>query len=475
MADHPPAARRAIIRHLKRGAHPAGLLEDAAGIQDGGHAAAALIALAADERLPAKKAAQAVRDARKRLAEVDRPGRMAEAWGDVLQVATGLQRGPEVDRAVERLQAAALAAVIALPDGQWTAAAVCAVAPHLPLDGRDALLRRGLADSAHALEVAKAVATDERARRIVAEDGPPDVVARFADDEEAIAAAWRIGDIARRREALRVLASKMDHVHDLMALGGSSRGRDAVERVAAWTIVAARLDRLGHDPAKAFDHAVTAWHDVEGPEAMKAHRKLAQAMERSGLTPPSVDPASAPTQRTNTEHTVPVVHGPRHVFALVDGYAGGLAAPHLRAVARAAPLCAAFDLDLVLMGFPTEDAASLVDLVDAETNVGEGTSYARQLLDAGRLRLMPLEHGVPDHWPGTPVATTPHPAVGRAVALHDVAAPVCLLVGQGKQGLPRKLLAAVPHHHELTGQGISLETGTAMGILADRLGRIPLP
>lgn len=450
-------------------------------ITDPGHAAVAMLHVAEDDRLPAGKAADMVRGATDRLKRLDRPGRTAEVWGDALAQAAAIHRGPETDHALDRLRAAAVEAVEQLPDGEWVTAAIHAMAPHVDADGRRRLLRRGLRNPGGELDAARTLFDlDDGLASIIRTDAPPEVASRLfakhegAGSDVAVAAAWAIPDMPERREALRVLASKMDAPHELMRLGGSSKGRGAADRVACWTMVGARLDRIGADARPAFDEAVDALAGVEGKEAQKAHRKLAQAMERSGLEAPPAPDATTTETKDASPSDVPVRPGKRHAFCLVDGYSGALGTPHLRAVARAAPLCVAFDIDLVLMGFPTDDVAALVDLVDAETDVGEGEGYARRLLEADRLRLMPLDGGVPTEWPGTPVATTPHPADDKAVALDTVRGPIALLVGLGKNGLPRRILDAAPHHHELTGRGISMETATAMGILADRLGRLPV-
>lgn len=481
VAKHPPSARRAVIRRLKNGEHPVELAKEAAAIDDAAQAAIAMLHLAEDERMPADKAAAMVRRAADELRTLDRPGRMAESWGDALAQAANLDRGPETQHAVERLQRTAVSCIAKLPDGEWVTHSIIAAAPHLDPEGRRLLLRRALRNKGGALDAAKALlAQDQGLADIIRADAPPEVATRLlaktegATSSDAVAAAWAIEDLAKRREALRVLSTKLEERHELMALGGSCKGKDPADQVACWTLVGARLDRLGQDAADAFGHAARALEKMQGPEAVKAHRKLSQAMERSNLEPPAAPDAPKTEAIDEGPVDIPVKPLSRHAFTLVDGYTGGLGAPHLRAVARAAPLCMAFNLDLVLMGFPTTSAAELVDLVDAESNVGEDGAYARQLLEADRLHVMPLQNGLPVAWPGTPVATTPHPEAGKGTELESVEGPVCLLIGQGKQGLPTKMLHATDHHHELTGKGISMETATAMGILADRLGRIPV-
>jgi hypothetical protein len=166
-----------------------------------------------------------------------------------------------------------------------------------------------------------------------------------------------------------------------------------------------------------------------------------------------------------------------HILALCDTYEGRLGPVHFRALARAAPLCWAFSLDLALIGFPTNDLKRLADLSVNETSVGEEGKYIRMLADKGRISLVPSSKDVPPSvWKdlGLPVATTPHPDRVKALDMDGVVMTarshatgrVCLIMGLGKRGLPPSLLRSVPHHLELTGANISLETATAMGIMA---------
>ncbi len=166
-----------------------------------------------------------------------------------------------------------------------------------------------------------------------------------------------------------------------------------------------------------------------------------------------------------------------HVLALCDTYEGRLGPVHFRALARAAPLCWAYSLDLALIGFPTNDLKRLADLSVNETSVGEEGKYIRMLAEKDRIVLVPCSKDAPPSvWSGLglPVATTPHPDNLKALdmkgalnrALSHPLGRVCLIMGLGKRGLPPSLLRSVPHHLELTGENISLETATAMGIMA---------
>ncbi len=486
MAEHPPAARRAILRRFKGGEHPVKLLEEAAAIRDPAHAAATCLALVADDRVPAGKAAQVIRDVAGLMLDVERPGRMAEAWGDALGYAASLDRGPEADAACAALAKAGVRTIIDMPNGEWLGKAIEAVAPHVSIEGARALMDRALHNTGFEVDAAAAILDHHPLIEQIKSEAPPEVAARLlgrqAQDgdafQAALDAAWAVGNMAPRREALRVLIWRLEDPAQLERVAKDAKGRGGVDAVMVWIMVAARMDRIGAPADGAFARAASGVMDLDGRDAVKAHKKLAQAMEKAGLEAPpapvvDVEDSPAGPAGSAPSPAIPVKPTGRHVLALVDGYTGGLGAPHVRAVARAAPLCIAFNLDLVLVGFPTEKIVELVKLVEAESNVGEGEGYAKQLLRDDRIHLLPLHKGVPDFWPGHPVATTPHPAPGKSSAL-EAPGPLCLLIGLGKQGVPKRILNVVERHHELTGQGISMETATAMGILADRLGRVPL-
>ncbi len=477
MARHAPSHRRELIRRLKRGEHPVDLLEEAREIDDPGHAASALVQISGDPRFPIKKAIPVLVEARKLLRQMDRPTRIGEAWGEVLAQLDTWHRG-HGDREKIAIADGAMRAVEDMPDGSWTRDAIAALAPHVDAMCRERLLRRALKNSgfeADAKDILKAAPADEhRALLAIIEErggaAAPGLVARLGEQGKAVDAAWAIDDAAARHEALRVLIWQAADGDALESISRTAHERDAFDRVTVLTMTGARLDRMGHPRGK--EHLALAHRllpQVDETVIAKATRKLATAMERAGMNAP--EPVEVIEEAIPD---VPVDAGTRSTLALVNSYAGGLGAPHVRAVARAAPLCMAFDLDMVLIDFPGS-IDDIVAMVQADSQVGEGAGYARTLLDQRRLRVLPLVNGLPDAWPGRPVATTPHPDPEKSQDLLALEHPICLLVGVGRQGIPKRMLHAAQVHYELTGKGISLETATALGILADRLGRLPQP
>lgn len=153
--------------------------------------------------------------------------------------------------------------------------------------------------------------------------------------------------------------------------------------------------------------------------------------------------------------------------------------PHRRAVARAGALCAAFDLNLALFGFPFPPGDStptgIADLIAGGTTIGQGGEYLVELAERSRFQLFDfVSKGFPPQL-GIPVATTSKPDADRkitALKVKDILKNergVLLVVGLGPKGLTGEVKKICGYHLDITGQGYSLETCCAMGALAGYL------
>lgn len=155
-------------------------------------------------------------------------------------------------------------------------------------------------------------------------------------------------------------------------------------------------------------------------------------------------------------------------------------------LARAGPVAAAFDCDLVTFGFPFEQArargakkteqlasaAEVAEFVAEGTSIGEGGEHFVVLVRAGRFTMQPFPvSGIFPASVGRVVATTPAPDTEKATTAVEVARQLAaggnelLLFGLGPRGLPKEVLSHAPVHLEITGKGIPMETATALGAL----------
>lgn len=183
----------------------------------------------------------------------------------------------------------------------------------------------------------------------------------------------------------------------------------------------------------------------------------------------------------------------RHALALYDAYEGGIKITHHRAIARAAPLCIAFDIDLVLLNFPSSSVEKIIEETMRETNIGKGGEFLERLAREGRVTLVPLDDtgiSINLRGLGIPIATTSHPDPKKTTDLKGLVLSkrksgqskgklssdnnICLIMGLGRKGLPQGILNEAEYHLELTGKNVPLETCTVMGIIAERLSRLTM-
>ncbi len=305
------------------------------------------------------------------------------------------------------------------------------------------------------------------------------------EELELIATAiTELGEPVNEASLFSTLAANADKSgHKDLALDWFTTGLDILEevddkekRALARIKLATGLRRLGNQELadKTLEKAL---EDAEGDEKITAK-------VRKAIGTPSKDQDPVHQETHISENTSQDVK--RHTLGLYDTYEGGLKPVHIRMVARAAPLCVAYDLDLALFGFPEKDLPRLIKKVLNDTNIGKGGKYLKDLQKQGRISLIKCSQQVPpseDDWKdiGLPIATTSRPAnnkdtcletaLEKAIASHPKK-HLCMIMGLGKKGLPQSLLNSVDHHMELTGHNIALETATAMGIIAQMLGSL---
>jgi hypothetical protein len=147
--------------------------------------------------------------------------------------------------------------------------------------------------------------------------------------------------------------------------------------------------------------------------------------------------------------------------------------PHRRAIARAGAVAAAFDANLALFGFPMPSGVRTPQELAAwsapKTTIGQDAAYFVELAGAGRVGLFPaVERGFPAQL-GTPVATTSKPRLGKRATVEGLGErirggeSVLLVFGLGPHGLPDAVRRACQADFDVTEEGYSLETATAIG------------
>ncbi|MBW9224039.1 DUF531 domain-containing protein [Methanothermococcus sp. SCGC AD-155-E23] len=135
---------------------------------------------------------------------------------------------------------------------------------------------------------------------------------------------------------------------------------------------------------------------------------------------------------------------------------------HKRAIARAAPVCYAFNCNLAIMDFP----CTREDIMSIETTIGDAGEYLRRLIESNRFSI------VDSYQPqfGIPIATTSKPDEKKSITPEEVAQllfkkPCGLFIGLGRRGLPKEIFDFSRYHLDITKKRISLETCTAIGII----------
>jgi hypothetical protein len=533
MADHPPTKARALVQDAKAGRRPiTELLGEARAITDASFVAEALSALAEDPRLDVAAAGRALSDAATALNRVDRSFRKAEAGADVARRTARWRPGDaeaEPHRAKVFASLANTAQTLHSKDLVALAVPLAKAAPQ----HRAAMLRLVLHHGSDPIEDAKAVLAAGPGPGVeeAIVEAPVAAQARLLAYHRSHGGATPLDaslDAAaklpapQRREALRAIIAAAPRA-DLDAIHGKLPEEPA-ERGRLLCALAAQADRT-HDAAQArawFDEAAAvaatlpAGKDrdavLRNVEAGRARLPGARATpspstathsapsKSASLDPPASSPPTqpaspalkpvatpahpAPAAPSHAADPVPAVApssiGSRHVLALVDTYEGALGDVQLRAIGRAAPLCWAFGLDLGLSGFPASDLAAVVAKAERSTGIGEGAGYLKRLADAGRVHVLPA---APAQLRRFLVATTPKPDPAKAGDFPDAARKakamgaggLVVLVGLGPKGLPGEWMRAAHAHVELTGDKVSLETATAMGIIAERMRQLPPP
>lgn len=300
--------------------------------------------------------------------------------------------------------------------------------------------------------------------------------------------ALGIGDAYYRAQALAWVARRMQEAgydsskYFLKAVATTEKVPQEWKRSEILVNIAYEMSMAG---AKDFKPLLRAVESIDNEEhRRKAIKAISRRMAKLGLesrAPPEPRASIAKSEKATIEKKelttkIPPTKNKKEsiIMGLYNTYAGkSLRVAHIRAIARAAPLCYAFNLNLSLFGFPVETPEEVVEKVENETRVGKEESYIKKLFEEGRLFVLDFPEKHFQSESGELVATTPHPDPRKKISIEEISisnSSFCLLMGLGNQGLPGNILKKVKYHLELTDKNISLETCTAMGVLAAKLG-----
>ena len=179
----------------------------------------------------------------------------------------------------------------------------------------------------------------------------------------------------------------------------------------------------------------------------------------------SSDSSSKATGPTST-FTFDLAEKGNHTLGLFNTYGGNWNHPHFKAVYKASKLCAAFDLDLALIGFPAISSEKLVKEVNKEMRVTRN-DFLSELLSLERVLF--FEKDIDESLAGKKVVTTSDPDTNKTTLPRE---KLCMIMGLGPKGLPKSYLNKADYHFELTGLNVAFETGTAMGALSSELAQL---
>jgi uncharacterized protein len=152
---------------------------------------------------------------------------------------------------------------------------------------------------------------------------------------------------------------------------------------------------------------------------------------------------------------------------------------HRRALARAAPVAAAFNCNLVVFGFPFDSdlrtPKEISDWLITTTSIGQGGDWIVKLAEEGRFNSFPFPKGGFPPQLGKVVVATRKPEGKISITPRDAASSLkegrslLLVFGLGHRGLPDKIMDMGEHHMDLTNKGVSFETCTAIGAAPARI------
>jgi len=510
--EHAPSAYRKIIKGSKSGNMPVNnLIEEARAISDSYYIALSLLRISLDNRLEKSQASKLMSEALGLVEKEQRQWRRAELITTISKLIKDLPDAPDKE---------IISLIEKITEPKARAEAISGTVKNLGCRNAVQLLEIALANHGQETESSKPVIKylvkesqdyENMVKILEKLENTEDRIkllgylqlqldrANVMTTEPVEMAVELSTEFAgkERQDILKYLAAQAENIESLEAIAAAILGLgNPLDEASVLTALAGSADKAGQKELALdwFNSALECLNEIDDPtETASIRLNLASGYQRLGQDELAKDnfqqamDGAKDNEKLRSRiqkamgHVVerepePVIQkSTRNVLALHDTYDGKLSPIHIRMIARAAPLCIAYGLDLALLNFPVQNPNALVKKVSVETNVGKGGRYLKELVRENRILLI----DDPDE-AGLAVATTSRPSKGKAISLENVnrkakAHPqkrLCVIMGLGRKGLPRKLLDNVEHHAEITGSNVSLETSTAMGIIAQMMGGI---
>ena len=482
---HDPSACRRILREAREQGLSRKLFDLAQDLQDGVYRAEAVCGLCASDEMDEDDRAEWVPIIVESMLEEERAWRLAESIGIIAKSSGNWPGGRARKALVEHL----IALTGGLPTGDARVDALKSISAkvteqRLPELFLLAVENQGMEAKAVRPVMKAIVAT--RNQDMIAEiiesitEATPDIAVKCLDNLHRLAVE---ADLSLNPTALELAlpllksadfetvrtvcihASTPTEVRKLAEiLDGESE-----DAVRYGVTLAGRADRVG-DAELARDlleKAVIGVDSLDERTSTRIKRNIAKGFVHLGEQERAEELVPIHDSRGETDQPDdPVVERCDHTLALVGTYDGAISTPHLRALARAAGIAWGFGLNIALIDWPTEDLEGLCERAQKESGTA-GVNHLPDLLVSQRIQMLSVDEALGGS-AGHPIATT-HQPQGGSVDLREFGGSLCMLIGLGRQGLPKSLLENCPDQFELTGIGASLETAVAMGAIAQRL------
>jgi len=464
------------------------LLEQAIDLQNGNYRAEALTGLCTSRDMQEDERSEWVPIIIDSMLEEERGWRVAECIGTIVKSVSNWPKG----RSSKSLMEGLISITGGLPAGEARIDALKSISSKVPATKLPELLFLAIENQGMEMKatrpVLKAMVATGNQNMIqdiipLLLEATPDLAAKFLSSLHHLISQSKISIeptplqlalpllTSANFETVRNICSQANTIEDVRILFQTLKGTN--EDAIRYTMtLAGRADRAGDTEfaRQLLEHAATHVEGLEEDTTSRIKRNLAKGFARIGDEKRAEALSPAPSvyvQESSGEDVGALRNG--HTMALVGTYDGAIGTAHLRALARASGIAWGFGVDIALVGWPTEDLAGLCERAQKESGAA-GVNHLPALLESNRIQMI-SESDALNGVVGHPVATTHQPS-RESVDLHALEGNLCLLVGMGRQGLPKRILDICEDQFELTGVGASLETAVAMGAIAQRLSSL---